>query len=173
MLAEVIRRLQESKMEPTKVVFEEVLKIVKAEVKLGRSPTQELDAEFTPAPAPGWKTFPTKKHAGAASTTPKKATHHHIGDDEFDSPETPQWTGRVPALNGADVTHQGGAVAFMVTTSSRYVYMNSQKPTGHRHAFQRSSSSQHVPPLTNWKRLTRAVLWNHRLMENSSYERLD
>ena len=59
-----------------RTVFEEVLKIVKAEVKLGRSPTQELDAEFTPAPAPGWKTFPTKKHAGAAPTTPKKATHH-------------------------------------------------------------------------------------------------
>ena len=33
------------------------------------------------------------------------AVHHLIGDDEFDSPETPQWTGRVAALSGADVTH--------------------------------------------------------------------
>ena len=37
-----------------KMMFEELLKIVKAEVKLGPSfPTQELDAEFAPAPGPG------------------------------------------------------------------------------------------------------------------------
>ena len=36
-LAEVIRRLQESKVEPTKMVFEEALKIVRSESKLGRT----------------------------------------------------------------------------------------------------------------------------------------
>ena len=66
MLTEVFRRLQESKVEPTKMVFEEALKIVKAKVKLVRSiPTQELNTEFTPAPRPGWKTHPMKKHTGA------------------------------------------------------------------------------------------------------------
>ena len=74
---------------------------MKAEVKLGRSfPTQELDAEFTPAPGPGWKTYPSKKHAGAAPGTPMNAVHLHIVADEFDSPETPPWTGRFPALGG-------------------------------------------------------------------------
>ena len=53
--------------------------------------------------------------------TPKTASHHHIGDDEFGSPDTPQWTGRVPALSGADVTHRGKSAASIVTTSSKYV----------------------------------------------------
>ena len=72
MLAEVIRRLQEPNVELTKMVFEEALKIVKSEVILGRSfPTQELDAEFTPAPGPGWKTYPKTKHTVATPGTPK------------------------------------------------------------------------------------------------------
>ena len=93
MLAEVIRRLQESKMEPTTIVFEEALKIVKAEVKLGLSfTTQELAVEFTPAHGSGRKTCPMKKPAGAAPATPKSGIYHHIRD-EFDSPETPEMDG--------------------------------------------------------------------------------
>ena len=43
MLAEVIRRPQESRTEATKMVFEEALNIVKSEGKLGRtSPTQDV-----------------------------------------------------------------------------------------------------------------------------------
>ena len=104
-----------------------------AEVKLGRSiPTQELNAEFTPVPRPGWKTHPVKKHAGAALVTPKSGIYHHIEDDKFNRPEPPQRTGRVPALSGADVTHRGESIAFMVTTSSRYVSMNQHEPPGHR-----------------------------------------
>ena len=61
MPAEVTRRLDGSRTEPTKIEFEEALKIVKSEVKLGRTfPSQELDAELSPAPGPGWKN-PTRK----------------------------------------------------------------------------------------------------------------
>ena len=46
MLAEVIRRHQEIRTEPTMTILEEALKIVKSEVKLGRTvPTRELDAD--------------------------------------------------------------------------------------------------------------------------------
>ena len=52
-------------MEPTKLVFEEALEIVRCEVKLGRTfPTQESDAECTAAPVPA-------KHTEAAPVTPK------------------------------------------------------------------------------------------------------
>ena len=48
MLAEVIRRLQDSRTELAKTIFKEALNIVKSEVKIGRTfPTQELDAVET------------------------------------------------------------------------------------------------------------------------------
>ena len=84
MLAEVIRRLQKSRTEPTKTTLEEALNIVKLEVKLGRAfPTQELDVGFSP------KTHLKTKHAETVPVTPKTATHHNIGDAEFGSPERP------------------------------------------------------------------------------------
>ena len=100
MLAEVIRRHQESRKESTNMVFEEALKIVKSEVKLGRTfPAEELDAEFSPALGLGWKSHPKTKQVEAILATLETAIHHNIGDAEFGSPETPQWTGRVLALS--------------------------------------------------------------------------
>ena len=99
------------------------MKIVKAKVTLGRSfPTQELDAEFTPAPGPGWKTYPSKKHAGAAPVTSMTAVQRRVrrcGNTAVDETS--------PALSGADVTHRGESTAFMVTTSSRYVNTSPRK----------------------------------------------
>ena len=71
-------------MEPTKLVFEEALKIVRCEVKLGRTfPTQGLDAECTAAPVLGWKHGRKANHTEPALVTPKTGIHHHVGDDEF------------------------------------------------------------------------------------------
>ena len=72
-------------MEPTKLVFEEALEIVRCEVKLGRTfPTQGLDAECTAAPVLGWKHGPKAKHTEASTCdTEDWNFHHHVGDDEF------------------------------------------------------------------------------------------
>ena len=87
MLAEVTRRLRESQRGIDEDGVMEALKMVKSEVKLRRTfPTQDLEAEFTPAPCLGWK---MKNHARTAPVTPKPGIHHHIGDDEFGNPETP------------------------------------------------------------------------------------
>ena len=59
-------------------------------------PTEELHAEFSPAPGLGWKLHQTTKHAKTVPVTLETATHHNVGDAEFGSPETPQWTGRLP-----------------------------------------------------------------------------
>ena len=174
MLAEVSRRLQESRTEPRKRVFEEALKIVKSEVKLGRTfPTQELDAEFSLAPGLGWKNHPKTKQAETIPATPNTAMHHNIGDAEFGSPETPRWTGQVPATQWSrrDTQRNG---AYMVTTMSRHANTNQSQPPIHRNLFLTSSSRQHVSPeLTNWNNLTKTLRWNHRLMENDEYERVD
>ena len=88
-------------------------------------------------------------------TTPKTAIHHNMGDAEFGSPETPQWTGRVPALSEPDVTHRGKAAAYMLTTTLRHVNTTQSAPKIHQNLFQKSSSSQHVSlEVTNWKNLT-------------------
>ena len=78
-------------------------------------PTQELDAEFSPAPGPGWNKSPERETGGTIPATPKTAIHHRTGDAEFGSPETQQWTGRV---SGADV-HANTNQSEMVVESTR------------------------------------------------------
>ena len=72
----------------------------------GRFRLKSWTPSFPPAPGLRWQNPPEK-------ATPKTAIHHNIGDAEFGSPETRQWTGRIPALSGADVTHRRTSAAFI------------------------------------------------------------
>ena len=97
MLPEVIHRLQESRTEPTKTVFEEALQIVKSEVKPGRTfPTREPDAEFSPAPGPAWNTQPKTSHGKKVQGTQRTARNSsQHWRPRVRKPETPHGTGRV------------------------------------------------------------------------------
>ena len=91
----------ESRTEPTKILFEEVLKIVKSEAEFGRTfPTQELDFEFSSAPGLGWKTQMRTKHAETVLVVDtedcnssqhwrrrvRKSGKHYSGRDESQHP---------------------------------------------------------------------------------------
>ena len=70
------------------MVFERALNIVKSEVKLKRTfPIRGLDAEFSPAPGPGWEISAKTKHVETVLVAPKTAIHHNVGDAEFCSLE--------------------------------------------------------------------------------------
>ena len=74
------------------------------------------------------------------------------------NPETPQCTGRVPALSGADVTHRGTASAFMLTTTSKHGRGSVTAPA------ETSSKSRHRVNTRHW-RSTNTKGW-HELDSN-------
>ena len=175
MLAEVSRRLQVSRTEPRKRVFEEALKIVKSEVKLGRTfPTQELDAEFSPAPGPGRKNHPKTRQAETIPATPKTAMHHNIGDAEFGSPETPRWTGQVPAAQWSrrDTERNGSGIHGDDYVEPReHESVTTTNPS--KSVFEVVVASTRVTGVDKLEESDKTMLWNHRWMENDEHERVD
>ena len=164
MLAEVIRRLEEYRTEPT-----EALKIVRSEVKLGRKfPTQKLDSECSPPRGLGWTTHPKKKQAETILATPKTAIHHNIGDAGNTTingtSSGTQWSSCDTRRNGSGI-HGDDNVETREHESVRTTNPSKSVP-------EVVVESKRVTEMKIWKNLTKTMLWNHRLMENDEYERL-
>ena len=154
MLADVVRRLQESRAEPTKMVFEQALKFVKSGVKLGTDVSgSRAGRRVFPSTWSGMENPPENETRLDGTRDAEDCKfHHNVGDAEFGSPETPQCTGRVQALSGADVPHIGTAAVYVLMTTSRHVNTTQTAAPMHRNMFHKSLSSQHVSPkLTKWK----------------------
>ena len=161
-------RTQESRTEPTKILFEEALKIVKSEAELGRTfPTQELDFEFFLNTWSGMENPDENETRGDGTcVTPKTAIHHNTGDAVFGSRETPQWTGRVPAPSGADVT----AAVYMLRRTTRHANTDSVSTNLSKLVAAVVVESTRVTGVDKLTKSAKTMLWNHRLMENDEID---
>ena len=104
MLAEVIRRLHESRTEPTKLVFEETSKMVKSEARLR---TDFSDARVGPEHKTGGDDTCDTEDCNSSHHWRRRVRKH--GNTTVDG-----------TLSGADVTHKGTVAAYMVTTTSEH-----------------------------------------------------
>ena len=122
--------------------FEEALKIVNSEVKLGRTfPTQRIGRRVFPSTRSGMANPPENETRGVprhrrlqfistVATPSSEVLQHHSGRDE----------------SRADVTHRGTAAAYMLTTTSRHANTTQSAPPIHRNLLQKSSSSENGSP---------------------------